>query len=156
GNVCSTPDVCNAGTCIGGGPAAGRTPCQAAAVIPLQGGAFVGTTSGASTLTRRCGTTRSPPQPGHPSTPSPSRGATTSTCGAATLFDTVVYLRGTGCTGSELACNDDTTGCSTGEPNDHHGSRISPNVTAGQTYAIVVDGYAGARGTYSLTVTPPT
>src|SRR5262249_51876590 len=122
----------------------------------VQGGTFVGTTSGTSTLTSSCGTTGSSPERVYLWTPSTSGAATISTCGAATLFDTVVYLRGTGCTGSELACNDDTTGCSTGEPNAPHGSRISPNVTAGQTYAIVVDGYAGARGTYSLTVTPPT
>jgi len=28
-------------------------------------------------------------------------------------------------------------------------------VTAGQTYYIVVDGYNGTQGTFSLTVTPP-
>src|SRR5439155_1215909 len=51
-----------------------------------------------------------------------------------------------------------------GADHDHHpprgaglfpGSRITPTVTAGQTYFIVVDGYAGAQGTFSLTVTPP-
>src|SRR5439155_1076104 len=34
-------------------------------------------------------------------------------------------------------------------------SRITPTVTAGQAYFIVVDGYGGAQGTFSLTVTPP-
>jgi len=34
-------------------------------------------------------------------------------------------------------------------------SRITPTVTAGQTYYIVVDGYGGAQGTFALTVTAP-
>ena len=55
----------------------------------------------------------------------------------------------------EAACNDDTSGCFTSEPNDHHASRLTPSVVAGQTYFIVVDGFGGSQGTFSLTVTPP-
>src|SRR5439155_17937049 len=34
-------------------------------------------------------------------------------------------------------------------------SRITPTVTAGQTYYIVVDGYGSGHGMFSLTVVPP-
>jgi hypothetical protein len=54
-----------------------------------------------------------------------------------------------------VACNDDTPGCAVADGTTHHGSRISLNVTAGETYFVVVDGYAGRQGTYALTVTPP-
>ncbi len=74
------------------------------------------------------------------------------TCNPATSFDTVVYMRTAGCTsGTELACDDDT--CDDALP--HKGSRITPTVVAGQSYDIVVDGYNGAAGTFTLTVTPP-
>src|SRR5207253_10888466 len=49
-------------------------------------------------------------------------------------------------------CNDDACANSTGLL---RASRLTPTVTAGQTYFIVVDGYGGAQGTFSLTVTPP-
>src|SRR5205823_4929320 len=49
-------------------------------------------------------------------------------------------------------CNDDTCANASGL---FRASRITPTVTAGQPYFIVVDGYAGATGTFSLTVTPP-
>jgi hypothetical protein len=64
--------------------------------------------------------------------------------------------------GTELACNDDKGGCRTGDGSHnagHHGSVIKPTVTAGQTYYIVVDGYAGSsggsQGAYIVTVIPP-
>jgi hypothetical protein len=53
-----------------------------------------------------------------------------------------------------VSCNDDTSGCSTGAGNGL-GSRIRPNVTAGQTYFIVVDGYGSSSGNFSLSITPP-
>src|SRR5437667_44067 len=48
--------------------------------------------------------------------------------------------------------NDDACPNATGRVRD---TRITPTVTAGQTYVSVVDGYGGAQGTFSLTVTPP-
>jgi len=79
--------------------------------------------------------------------------ATIATCGAGTNFDTVLYLRSGACaSGSEVGCNDDACNNSTGL---FRASRLTPTVTAGQTYFIVVDGYGGAHGTFSLTVTPP-
>ena len=68
----------------------------------------------------------------------------------------MVYVRSGSCSaGPEVACNDDTAGCFTSEPNDHHASRLTVNVVAGQTYFIVVDGYAASAGTFSLAVTAP-
>ena len=40
--------------------------------------------------------------------------------------------------GPERACNDDTAGCGTGEPNDHHGSRLTVQVIAGRAYFVIV------------------
>src|SRR5205814_10368307 len=79
--------------------------------------------------------------------------ATIETCGAGTSFDTVLYVRSGLCASvSEVGCNDDACSNSTGL---FRASRLTPAVTAGQTYFIVVDGYGGAHGTFSLTVTPP-
>src|SRR5206468_12566877 len=88
-------------------------------------------------------------------TPAVSGTATIQTCGAGTTFDTVLYLRSGACaSGSEVAagCNDDACANATGL---YRASRLTPTVTAGQTYYIVVDGYGGAQGIYGLTVTPP-
>src|SRR6266704_1991719 len=77
------------------------------------------------------------------------------TFGAGTTFDTVLYLRSGACAGGpEVAagCNDDACTNATGL---NRASRLAPTVPAGQTYYIVVDGYGGAQGIFSLTVTPP-
>jgi len=62
-------------------------------------------------------------------------------CGAS--FDTHLSLY-SGCGGTELACNDDVAdySCNYGLT-----SRITANVTAGQTYRLRVAGYNGAQGT---------
>src|SRR6185436_5424972 len=155
GNTCSINDTCNAGTCIGGSVASGCTSCQAIAVLPQEGGTFAGVTAGTGSLTSSCGVTAPSPERVYRWTPISSGPAIIATCGTGTAYDSVLHVRSGTCTGSEIACNDDTAGCTTGEPNDHHGSRLSLTVTAGQTYVIVVDGYNGTRGTYTLTVTPP-
>src|SRR5207247_5442142 len=49
-------------------------------------------------------------------------------------------------------CNDDACPNSAGL---NRASRITPTVTAGQPYLIVQDGYGGAQGSFSLSVTPP-
>src|SRR5439155_11843344 len=88
-------------------------------------------------------------------TPAVSGTATIQTCGAGTNFDTVLYIRSGLCaTGSEVAsgCNDDACTNSTGA---NRASRITPTVTAGRTYFIVVDGFGWAQGNFALTVTPP-
>ncbi len=127
--------------------------CGSPTVIPAQGGTFSGTTSGASQLAGSCGSSGTSPEVVFQWTPSVSGTATIATCGAGTNFDTVLYLRSGACaSGSEVGCNDDACNNSTGL---FRASRLTPTVTAGQTYFIVVDGYGGAHGTFSLTVTPP-
>ena len=127
--------------------------CGSPTVLPAQGGTFSGTTSGASQLTGSCGNSGTSPELVFQWTPAVSGTATIATCGAGTNFDTVLYLRSGACaSGSEAGCNDDACTNSTGL---FRASRLTPTVTAGQTYFIVVDGYGGAHGTFSLTVTPP-
>lgn len=155
GNACSSGDACNAGTCVGGPIASGCTSCQAAAVLPPGGGTFTGVTSGTGSLTGSCGSTGPSPERVYSWTPTASGTAVIATCGSGTLYDSVLHVHAGTCGGADLGCNDDTAGCVTGEPNDHHGSRVSLTVTAGQTYVIVVDGYNGASGAYTLMVAPP-
>src|SRR5438046_162429 len=129
--------------------------CSSPTVVPAQGGTFSGTTSGASALAGSCGTSGGSPEQVFRWTPTVSGTATIQTCGAGTTFDTVLYLRRGACaSGPEVAagCNDDACANASGL---FRASRITPTVTAGQPYFIVVDGYAGATGTFSLTVTPP-
>lgn len=126
--------------------------CSAATAIPGAGGTFTGTTSGTGSLAGSCGFSIDAPERVFLWTPAASGTATIQTCGAGTNFDTVLYVRGSSCTGAEMACNDDACAISDGTS---HGSRVTPVVTAGQPVAIVVDGFRGQAGTYSLTVTPP-
>jgi YVTN family beta-propeller protein len=158
-NTCTAGDVCNGGVCVGGNVATGCTACQAVAGIPAQGGVFVGTTSGAGSLGATCAVSNNSGERVYRWVPSTSGTATIFTCGTGTDFDTIVYLRSTCGAAGDLACNDDTSGCGVadGSPNaGFHGSRITPTVTAGQPYFIVVDGWNGKLGTYALTVVPPT
>jgi hypothetical protein len=137
------------------GPVVGG--CAGAVAIPAAGGTFTGTTAGTSTLAGSCADTGSAPERVFAWTPAVSGAATIQTCsGTGTSYDSVLYVRSLDCaTGPEVACNDDSAGCFTSEPNDHHASRIVTNVVAGRTYFIVVDGYATSRGDFSVTVTPP-
>jgi lysyl oxidase len=159
GNSCTASDVCMDGTCIGGVAAAGCSACQAAAVIPPQGGTFVGETSGAGSQAGSCSDSGVAPERVYQWTPAVSGSATIGTCGDATAYDSVVYVRGGACEGgAELACNDDTPGCAVADGTtgaDHHGSSVVTAVTANQTYFIFVDGFAGKGGAYGLTVVPP-
>src|SRR5947199_352955 len=129
--------------------------CSSPTVLPAQGGTFGGTTSGTSVLAGSCGSSGTAPEQVFQWTPAVSGTATIQTCGAGTTFDTVLYLRSGACaSGPEVAagCNDDACANATGL---YRASRLTPTVTAGQTYYIVVDGYGGAQGIFSLTVTPP-
>jgi cysteine-rich repeat protein len=131
--------------------------CAAPTVIPPGGATVAGTTSGTNTLAGTCAATDAAPEQVFAWTPAISGTATIQTCGGATNFDTVLYLRNGSCgTGTQIACNDDTTACSSAS-GANHGSRITPTVTAGQTYYIVVDGINGvhAAGNFTLTVVAP-
>src|SRR5438067_4320346 len=85
-------------------------------VIPPAGGAVTGTTSGASAYSGTCASspTANAPEAVFSWTPTVSGSATFSTCSSNTRFDTVLYVRSS-LGGSELACNDDTSGCGTGD-----------------------------------------
>ncbi len=127
--------------------------CSRATVIPAAGGTFTGTTSGTSSLAGTCGSSGSSPEQAFQWTPAVSGPATIETCGSGTTYDSVLYLRAASCaTGAEVQCNDDACANSTGLV---RASRLTPSVTAGTTYYIVVDGYAGSRGSFALRVTPP-
>ncbi len=129
--------------------------CTSPAVIPAQGGTFSGATSGTGALAGSCGSSSTAPEQVFQWTPAVSGRATIQTCGAGTTFDTVLYLRSGACaSGPEMAagCNDDACTNATGM---YRASRLTPSVAAGQTYFIVVDGYGGAQGIFSLAITPP-
>jgi hypothetical protein len=131
----------------------GPGTCDNPTVIPAEGGTFGGTTSGTSAQAGSCGSSGTSPEQVFEWTPAASGTATIETCGTGTTFDSVLYMRSGQCAGGpEVACNDDACANSTGL---NRASRITPTVTGGQTYFIVVDGYGGAQGTFSLTVTPP-
>jgi hypothetical protein len=131
------------------------SPCVNPTVIPAEGGTFTGTTSGASALTGTCGTSGVSPERVFRWTAPRSGTATLRTCGTSTNYDTVVYVRQGTCTGSEVACNDDTPGCAVADGSTYHGSTINLSAVSGTTYFIVVDGYNGRSGNFGLTVAPP-
>ncbi|MCA9695886.1 MAG: hypothetical protein KC431_00055, partial [Myxococcales bacterium] len=56
-------------------------------------------------------------------------------------FDTVLYVLDSVCGGTALACNDDTIGLS---------SEVVLDLTAGQLVTVVVDGFGGDQGPYTL------
>src|SRR5207253_1887617 len=129
--------------------------CTSPTVISAEGGTFSGTTSGTSSQAGSCGSSGTSPERVFQWTPTVSGTATIQTCGGNTSYDTVLYLRSGACgTGSEIAlgCNDDACADATGAS---RASRITPTVTAGQTYYIFVDGFGGAQGNFTLTVLPP-
>lgn len=137
-------------------PAAGD--CSGTIRIPAEGGVFTGTTRGASALRGGCTLTDNSPEQVFEWTPPASGPAVIETCGGATSFDTVLYLRGGSCedAGSEVTCNDDTAGCWVADGSDvDRGSRLNLNVTGGQTYFIVVDGWNTASGNFRLRVDGP-
>lgn len=58
-------------------------------------------------------------------------------------FDTVLYLRDGSCAGTELGCNDDTSGTE---------SEVTVTVTSGQVLYVVVDGFSDYSGNYVVNV----
>ena len=123
--------------------------CSQITPIPAQGGTVTAATSGGSALSGSCGGSQAPEKV-YSWTPNISGIATITTCGGSTNYDTVVYVRRDSCvTGTQIACNDDS-GCT-----PSLASRVTPTVTAGVPYFIVVDGFGFNSGTFTLTVTPP-
>src|SRR5256886_546015 len=129
--------------------------CSSPTVLPAQGGTFGGTTSGTSALGGSCGSSGTAPERVFQWTPAVSGTATIQTCGAATTFDTVLYLRSGACaTGSEVAagCNDDACANATGL---NRASRITPTVTAAPTSPPPLAGSGGAPEVLSPARPPP-
>jgi hypothetical protein len=140
-------DGADQGSCAGDQLCSFDCRCQpcASTTIPAQGGSFFGTTSGPSSFNppSGCAYSAGAPEQVYEWTPATSGLATIRTCGSS--FDTVLYVRQGSCTGPTVACNDDYCGVQ---------SRVTPFVTAGTPYFIVVDGYASSSGNFVLTVQP--
>lgn len=62
---------------------------------------------------------------------------------AGSSYDTVLTLRSPDCGGVQLSCNDDADGLQ---------SEISVALSAGETVLVVVDGYSGGGGNFTLAI----
>jgi hypothetical protein len=116
-----------------------------AGAIPIRGnGSYTGTTVGKTSnwTGLSCQTSTSGPDVVYVLTARASGTITLESCGPG--FDTVLAV-GTTCGTWTTACDDDGASCTLG-------SRLSFPATAGTTYYILVDGYLGDSGTYTLTV----
>ena len=133
-------------------------------VISPLGGIFTGVTGGASYFSGACapGPTSAAPEHMFAWTPNATGPATIASCSPNTKFDTVIYVSTNMDASSPLQCVDDTPGCAVADGSARagtHGSIVNMNVTAGTTYYVVVDSYAGSSGApsgqYQVTITPP-
>lgn len=150
--VLASGEVCDPGLPAGGCPA-GTTcneSCTACAecpptdgTIPAEGGVVSGSTIGGSNVVPvSCGSNTASAERTFTWTPDRSGMAVIDTCGPRD-YDTILSVRTGTCAGPELACNDDACDL---------GSRIVMPVVAGETYVIVVDGYGGDAGQFTLQV----
>ena len=104
-----------------------------------------------SCSTASCGTgSQNSPDRTYIFTPTITGSCHANTTNPSTTFDTIISIR-TSPTGTDLACNDDN-GMSMSPAT---ASYIAWNATAFTSYYIVVDGYNGAVGTFTLTVACP-
>jgi hypothetical protein len=62
---------------------------------------------------------------------------------AGSDYDTVLYVQDAACGGDELACNDDSIGLA---------SLVDVNLAADQTVVIVISGYSGSVGNFTLNI----
>jgi hypothetical protein len=77
--------------------------------------------------------------------PAASAQHTFSLCGSS--YDTALEVRQMDCaTGLSLGCNDDSCGLQ---------SQLSAMLTAGTPYYVIVDGFGGSTGAYTLGITSP-
>lgn len=125
-------------------PVTGNEACASAHVIPETGGVFTGTTLGMADdhATAACGGMARSPDAAFRLDLTSRKRVVATTNGSA--FDTVLYMHGNMCTGSEMVCDD----------NEGEGtrSRIERTLDAG-TYHFVVDGWGMvSSGEYVLDV----
>jgi hypothetical protein len=69
-------------------------------------------------------------------------------CGSQQSWDSVLSVRDGSCTGSSLACDDDSCGGAAGLQ-----GRVTVTLTAGQGIVIIVDSLAPQNGNYQLAIT---
>ena len=126
---------------------------------PFSGSQFISGTSVSVNGTNRYATWQ-PGEPGSNSThhsvwyrwTAPFSGPVTmNTCSSS--FDTVLAVyTGFAVNGlTQVAANDDTIGCGTGD----RGSQVTFNAVAGTTYRIAIRGFAGSEGTFTLGLKMP-
>ena len=160
----ANPPAMGAGTLTVNSPNCGPVPpsndnCAnadwVAAGTPVASSTSLATLDGTAT----CGASSGTPDVWFRYRPASSASVTVTTCnasipGGTTNYDTVLSLH-SACGGTQLACNDDASGCGLQ-------SRITYSMTANTTYWIRVSGYSGSTGNFSLLVTggggviPPT
>lgn len=83
---------------------------------------------------------------------------TVCTNGGDAFYDTKIYVFENTCVTPSLACNDDSCQAPSYTSGAHNSSLNGVSMNAGNTYYIVVDGYGGEEGDYSLHLeagTPP-
>ncbi len=132
------------------GPVPANDNCaQAIDVCP--GNNYSGSTAAANSDGHTyCGNSSGSPDVWHRYRPATNGTLVASLC-SGTTYDSTLSIH-SGCPGTwtnMLACDDDTCGAPYGA------SQVSLDVTAGSTYLIRISGYAGAKGTYTLTVDGP-
>jgi hypothetical protein len=161
GDASTTSDVCSVGVCSGSGGAtcgdgvcAATESCQSceadcgvcATCASTDLGSTVpqmvtGTTVGLpNLLTPSCSYSYAPEATFAFTAPADGT-YTFSTAGSP--FDTILYIDAPSCLGASLACNDDYIGLQ---------SWLQVTLTAGQAIVVVVDGFAGGSGPFTLTI----
>jgi len=75
-------------------------------------------------------------------------------------YDTKIYVYEDVCATPSLACNDDACQAASYSGGSYNSELVGVSLTGGHMYAIVIDGYGGASGTYTISVVegtqPPT
>ncbi|HOC42725.1 MAG TPA: hypothetical protein PKJ99_06860 [Thermoanaerobaculales bacterium] len=81
-------------------------------------------------------------------TPASNMNVDITLCVGSTNYDTKLYVYQGSCPGTDVGCNDDQ--CSV--PVSYTSELTNVALTGGQTYYIIVDGYGGGSGNYTLEV----
>jgi hypothetical protein len=127
-------------------PAPTNDVCATGATL-VTVGTYNGTTAGTTNDgTATCGNSAASPDVWFRYQASAAGTLTVDTCGSD--FDTVLSIRSSTCSGTQLGCNDDYAACGLD-------SRVQITVAANSVYFIRVAGYNNATGNYTLNVAGP-
>lgn len=131
----------------------GGDTCAAATAIPSLPFSSSGTTTGyTDDYDEACTYTGSTsPDVVYAFTPATNTAIDVTLCANPSAYDTKLYIYEDTCPTTYTACNDDSC-ASPGYPNAFQSSLSGVSVRAGHTYYIVVDGYGGENGNYSIDV----